>query len=172
MRRPFLMAAAVALLSGCGLIGFDEQKTGDATVPGGGITGTLLGALPAFGGLSTFDLTQNEDFQKNKGLVSSVKLTSLTMQISAPNTQDYSFLDTVDFFVASDGGTPVEVAHQENISTLGLAAPNPTLTFQLDDVELKPYVEGSTTTLTTTAGGRQPPQDTTLHLVAKFHISI
>jgi hypothetical protein len=98
-----------------------------------------------------------------------VKLTSLTLQITSPNNQDFSFLDSISFF-AQAVGPPVEVAHQTGIASMNLPAPNPTLSLQMDGPELVDDITAPSMTLTTQGSGRQPAQDTQLLATATFHV--
>lgn len=174
MVRGSLLLALALLAPACGLNTFDDSVTADTTVQGGGVVGQVLGTFPPMSGFNNFDFSQTQAFKNqntSKGAVSSVKLKSFTLQITAPNGQDFGFLDSIAFY-AEANGTKVRVAHKDNIASLGLKAPNPTLTLDLDDVELKPFVTADTMSLTTTANGRQPVQDTTIHAVADFKVTI
>jgi hypothetical protein len=168
-----LAALTLALLSSCHSPTFDDTVQGNATVPGSTL-GALLGALPPISGFSNFDFGQTQDF-KNQGVsksqVSSVKLTSMTVQITSPNNQDFSFLDSLEFDVTAPNQPQQKVAQVDNIQSLGLMAPNPTLVLQVDGVELQPYVTASTMSLTTTATGTQPSQDVELTATAVFDVT-
>lgn len=171
--RPLLVAAAAVALGACSnLVSFDVQQQGSTTVQGGGLVGQVLDVFPPMQGFNQFDLSQSQEFENHdarKDHVSSAKLTSFTLQITAPNDQDFGFLDSIEFY-AEANGTQVRVAHKSNISQLGLKAPNPTLQLDLDGAELAPFVKADKMSITATVNGRQPTHDTTILGTATFHI--
>jgi hypothetical protein len=171
-RSPSLLA--LTLLAAChGGPAFDVTAKADSTVPGSPL-GALISDLPLGASFTNFDLSQTQDF-KNQGVtkteVSSVKVTSLELQITSPNSQDFSFLDSLDFYATAQGLPQVRVAHKEGISSLGLKAPNPTLVMDLDGAELQPYVTAASMSLTTSANGHQPGQDTDIEATVVFHVT-
>jgi len=166
---------AALFTAGCGLNEFDVSQSGTATVAGASLLGQVLNTLPPMQGFNDFDLSQTQAFENQnaqKDHVSSTALTAFTLKITSPPSQDFGFLDTVAFFVSADGLPKVRVAHKEGIAALGLTAPNPTLTLDLDQVELAPYVKADSMNITAEVNGRQPSSDTALTAAATFHVKV
>jgi hypothetical protein len=174
MRVRLMGMAAVVLASGCGLTEFDVSAKGSTTIQGSTLLGSLLQAFPPAQGFTSFDVSQTQDFQNQhteKKYVKSAKLKALTLKITAPSDQDFNFLDSIQFF-AEANGTKTRVAHAENISAMGLKAPNPTLALTLDPVDLTPVVKADTMSITTEAQGRQPAKDTTVEIDLTLHLGV
>ncbi|MGC4120900.1 MAG: hypothetical protein QM765_41250 [Myxococcales bacterium] len=173
--KTVLLGFAVLSLSSCGgLIAFDVSQQGEATIPGSTLLGQVLGGIPGMQGLTSFDVSQSQEFENHnaeKGMVKSAKLSSLTLKITAPSDADFSFLDSIEFWAEADG-TSTRVAHKSGIASLGLKAPNPTLTLELDDVDLVAFIKADSMSITSKASGRQPSKDTTLQATAVFHVSV
>jgi len=169
------LAALVLLgLSSCGLNEFDVTQSGSTTISGGGALTNLLSTFPSVQGFNNFDFSQAQDFKNQnaqKSHVSSAKVKSFTLKLTAPNDESFGFLDTIAFFVEANGNK-VRVAHKENIASLGLNAPNPTLTLDLDDQELADFVKADTMTISTEVNGRQPTEDTTVTATIVFHVAV
>lgn len=171
MRFAPLVLAVV--LSGCGPFMFDAQMKGAATISGGPLGG-LLSAFPQANGFTSVDFSNNQDFKNNntsRDKVKTTRLNSLTLTITSPNTQDFGFLDSLEFTVKANGKEQ-KVATKTNISQLGLAAPNPTLSLDVIDTDLAEYVRSSDFTITTSGTGRQPRQDTNIDVNVKFTVGV
>ena len=99
----------------------------------------------------------------NANLVQSAKLSDLTLTITAPGGQTFSFLKDIQVLAVS-GGTETEIAHKYNVSSN-----DQTLSMDIDNVELKPYLTAQTMTLkavVTTATG------TTMDMTVRFDIKV
>ncbi len=173
-------AAAILLLipllvsCSCGVDVFDTQVKATTTLEGSsGILGLLEGLGP-MAGFTNIDFSANQDF-KNQGVtrddVDSVKITRLTLRITAPNDQDFRFLESLQFF-AEANGQKVLVAEKHGIDKLGLVAPNPVLEMEVKDVELAPFVTAPAMSLTTEGTGRQPAKDTTIEAVVDLRVDV
>src|SRR5579883_1452944 len=142
---------------------FDATVQGSSTVPGSPL-GSVLPTVPDFSGLTNFNFSQTQDFQ-NQGVTSqdvdSVKMKSLTLQLTSPNNEDFSWLDSLTFSAAAGNQTDV-IATKSGINQLGLAAPNPSFAMDVASVELKPYVTAPSMAITANGTGNAPPQDTTI----------
>jgi hypothetical protein len=168
--RTFALLCLLAL-AGCGLNEFDVTQSGSATVPGGGITAGLLNQFPPMQGFNSFDFSQSQEFKNEnaqKDHVSSAKLTAFTLNITAPSGGNFGFLQSIAFY-AEANGQKVRVAHKENIGSLPASS---TLSLDLDDVELAPFVKADTMSITTTATGQQPVSDTQITATAVFHVTV
>lgn len=168
-----LPVCALLSLVACAPPSFVAEVQGETTVPAApsGIF-TLLEAFPAIGGFSSLDFDQNQDFQ-NQGVtkeqVSSAKLQSLQLKVLSPADQDFSFLDTVEFY-AKAGDREVRVASKHNISSLGLKAPNPVLNLDLDEVELQPFITAPSMSISVRGRGRMPQKEVRLQADVKLEV--
>ncbi len=160
-------------LAGCEPGTFYTEVKGVTTVEGDpSPVSTLLGTFPAIGSFSNLDFNANQDFQ-NQGVstdqVSSVKVSSLTLKILSPNTQDFSFLDEISFF-AKVGDQEALIAQKLRIQSPPL--PNPVLELELTEVELQPFIAAPSMSIVVRGKGRVPPQDTTLEAEAQFRVGV
>lgn len=171
MRLSFLSLAFV--LVGCGPITFNTELKGEAVIQGSQL-GALLGAFPQLSGFSNINFDDNQDFKNNdarKANVKSLKVTELSLRIVSPSTQDFSFLQSLEFY-ARAGDQETKVAGKTGIDQLNLAAPNPTLTLDVVDAELVQYLQAPTMTIVTRGTGRQPPQETRLEATLKLLVGV
>src|SRR5690606_33951536 len=88
--RPLLVAGAALLLSACGPVIIQTQLTSSTEIEGAQdpLLGQLLGQFPGFEQFSNIDFDANQDLKKqgiSKDQVDSVKITSVTLTISAPD---------------------------------------------------------------------------------------
>lgn len=162
MRRRTLLAAAVALGTlGCQANVFRTEVKGETTIEGSALGG-LLNAFPTVAGFTNLDFDTNQDF-KNQGVtkdqVNSVKVESIQLKILAPNDQDFSFLESLQF-VARSGDRETLVAEKTGISQLALPAPNPVLVMDIKSAEIRDHVVAPSMSIIVRGKGRQPPQDT------------
>jgi hypothetical protein len=160
----------LSLLSGCGPITFTTTVTGEGTITGSPL-GALLSAFPTVGGFTNIDFAQNQDFQSNKttrAMVRSVKVTSLVARITAPADQKLDFLDSLELTAKAEGQADAVFAKKEGIAQAATQPPNASITFDVLDVDLAPYVRAPSTTLVLTGKGRQPAKDTTVEVTVKL----
>lgn len=105
MTRRLLALWVVLAFTGCGPIMFSTDLKGQATVQGSAL-GQLLSVFPQVGGFADLNFDQNADFKNNNAQrqhVKSMKATSFTITIVSPNSQDYAFLDSIEFAAKADG---------------------------------------------------------------------
>ncbi|MFO0593763.1 MAG: hypothetical protein U0228_00595 [Myxococcaceae bacterium] len=172
--RTLPALACLAALTACGPITFPAKLQGTADVEGSAL-GQLLSVFPQVGSFASLNFDENADFKNNKTTrdhVKSMRLTSLTVQIISPDTQDFSFLDSIEFDASADGLPTQRVASKANIGALGLKAPKPILVLDLDDVDVSPWVRAPTMTITTKGAGRQPGQTTRLEAKIDFIVGV
>ncbi|MBZ4415060.1 hypothetical protein [Myxococcus sp. RHSTA-1-4] len=174
MRLASLFAAAGLVgLVACAPASFTTEVKGESTVPAGppGVT-TLLNAFPAISSFAGMDFDQNQDF-KNRGVtkdeVTSVKVQSLTLKVLSPNDQDFTFLDTVEFY-ARAGDREERIAQRQDISRLNLRTPNPVLSLNVDDVELQPFVSAPTMSIIVRGRGVMPEREVRLQAVVTLEV--
>ncbi len=171
MRRTLLFLCAASALCACGPLQFETEVKG-TTVVTGSTLGGLLGVFPGVSGFSNIDFTQNQDFQNNKTSrdhVTSVRLTSLQVKITSPSDGDFSFLDSLQFFVRA-GDQESLVAEKTGIAGLKLPPPNPVLNFDILDLDLAKFVQQPTMSFIVRGKGRQPSKDTFLEATVKLRV--
>jgi hypothetical protein len=175
MNRTALLVLAVLPLVACRPDVFDVEVKGETTIEGD--PSPIPGLLNVFPGISSFngiDFSQSQEFQ-NQGVtkddVESVKATSIRLKIISPDTQDFDFLEQLQFF-ARAGDEEVLVGEKFGIDKLGLKAPNPVLELDLKDVELQPFVVAPSMSIVVRGRGRQPPQRTRLEATVNFDVQV
>ena len=170
-----LSVCAVLFLVACAPPSFVAEVQGETTVAAGppGVS-TLLEAFPSIASFGGLDFNQNQDF-KNQGVskeqVSSAKLKSIQLKILSPADQDFSFLDTLEFY-AKAGDREVLVAQKRNIASLGLKAPNPVLEMDLMGEELQPYITAPSMTISVRGKGRMPSKEVRLQATVKLDVQV
>src|SRR5919199_3064484 len=116
---PLLLAVALPALSGCEPNVFSVTVRGDTTVQGSALPDVLT-AFPAVGSFSNIDFNQSQEFQNQgvtKDQVKSVRAEYVQLKILSPDSQDFSFLQSIQFY-ARAGSTEEKVAEKNNIDTL------------------------------------------------------
>jgi hypothetical protein len=162
----------LGIVTGCGPITFTTTLSGEGTVQGSPL-GALLSAFPSIGGFTSIDFAQNQDFQNNKTtreMVRSVKVKSLVARIKSPAAAKFDFLDSLEFTAKAAGQRDVVFAKKEGIGQAATAPPNSTVTFDVVDLDLAPYVKQPAMTLELSGKGRQPSQDTTLEVTVQLQV--
>lgn len=169
MRALFL---PLALLSGCGPLPFTTQVKGEAVIQGSPL-GMFFNVFPPLSGFANLDFDQNQDFKNNdtaRAGVGSMKVTSFTLRVVSPPSQDFSFLETLEFTVKS-GDLEQKVAGKAGISGLGLSAPNPTLKLDLVDVDLVDFARAPMMSIIARGSGHEPAQETRVEATVKFMVT-
>lgn len=166
-----LSVAGIALsLATCdGLDTFHIGESSESVIPKGTLLEQFAGDL-GFGGFLNMDLSQNQEL-KNQGVekhqVDSVYMTALTLTITSPAGSDFTFIDELEFYVASEGLPTVRIAHGGPF-TAGEGA----VSLELDDVDLAPYVTADSMNITSDATGRRPAEDTTIRGDMAFAVDV
>ncbi|MDP1822607.1 MAG: hypothetical protein Q8L48_05175 [Archangium sp.] len=171
MRLALVFASL--FISACGPLTFTTEMKGDATIAGSPF-GQLLSAFPQAASFASIDFSQNQDFKNNntsRDKVKTTKVTALSLKIVSPNSQDFGFLDSLEFSVKA-GDKTQKIATKTDIASLGLAAPNPTLNLDLIDADLGEYVRSSGFSIITSGAGRKPAQDTQIEINVKFLVGV
>ncbi|MDP1825150.1 MAG: hypothetical protein Q8L48_17965 [Archangium sp.] len=171
MRALFLSFAALAFA--CGPLPFTTEMKGEAVIQGSPL-GQFFNVFPPLSGFANLDFDQNQDFKNNdatRAMVKTMKVTSLTLRIVSPPSQDFSFLESLEFAVKS-GDLEEKVASKTAIDRLGLAAPNPTLKLDVVNVDLAAFVHAPTMSIITRGTGHQPAQETRLEATVKFQVGL
>jgi hypothetical protein len=152
------------MVAACGLIHFDvSQDIPAQTVPGSPLGGLLPAALFQFP--LSIDLAQQTAAQKT-GPAKSVTLKSITLQVTMPAGQDFSFLDSLSISIGGSGLPDLEIAHLSPVP----AQPQISLTV-VPGVDLLPYIKAGAT-LKASASGHAPAHDVTFDgkVVVTVHV--
>lgn len=152
---PFCFAFALAACGG--LDTFTIEQTAQTTVSGASILEQLAGDL-GFDDLATFDVTENETLANQgvtKNQIDSVTISTLSLRVLSPMDGDFTFLDSLEFFVSSGD------MQTERIASGGPFAMGDSEVFMnIDMVELVPYATADSMMITTQVEGRRPDQET------------
>ncbi len=157
---PLMVVLGVVLSVGCSAlpVTFDAHARGQTVVPKGTAIEQLVGGL-GFSQFTALDLSQSQEFKNNnvqKKHVSSASLKSLTLDIKAPEAQNFDFLESIGFYVEAPGQP------RKRIATKQVSKGVRSIKCDVDDVDLGPYVRADSMTITTSVKGRRPNADTTV----------
>ena len=172
--RTVVLVPALMALSACGANVFPVEVSGETTIAGDPSPfSALLGAFN-IGSFANIDFNQTQEFQNQgvtKDQVESVKTDYIRLKIISPETQDFSFLENLQFY-ARAGDQEVLVASKSGIDKLGLKAPNPVLELDVTDAELQPFVTAPSMSIIVRGKGRMPPQDTRLEANVGLNVTV
>ena len=164
---PCLLVFLLVCVTACNpTVEFDVDVDSEATVERGSVLEGLLEAF-AFGDFVNMDVSSTSEFENHhaeKERVVNARLVRATLTITAPEQQDFDFIEHIAFFVSAPGQPEREVASKQ--------VPRDVRSFELEmpDLDLAPYVRADTMSLTTEVTGRRPSEDTTLRAALRFHI--
>jgi hypothetical protein len=173
--RAVALVPALIALTACGANVFPVEVTGESTIRGDPtpLVPDLLGAFN-IGSFSNIDFNQTQEFQNQgvtKDQVESVKTDYIQLKIVSPDTQDFSFLESLQFF-AQVGDQEVLVAEKMGIDQLDLRPPNPVLELDVTDAELQPFVVAPAMSIVVRGKGRLPPQETRLEARVGLDVTV
>jgi hypothetical protein len=138
----FAWLVALTALTACGLDEFDiDQPVPEQAIQGSGIPAPLAALFPL---PLDLDLQEKIDEQKDAGSVEKITLASLHLTITATrrpagDTDDWSFVESIDVFVASTkSGTTLPEVKIASVANPGAVE---IMEFAVADVDLRPYVE-------------------------------
>ena len=156
------------MLFGCSsLLTISIEETATTTVEGGTVLEDLLGDL-GFDEFVTMDLTSSEELQ-NQGVepgdIAESALTLLELSVIEPEGGDLSFLESMAVSVSSPEVASVLVAAQDTFPE-GVS----TVAFDLEDVDLTPYIVSQALSLTTEVSASRPEEDTVVE--ARFVLDV
>jgi len=140
--RSVISLLACTVVSACSIADFDlDEPIPEQTVPGTPIPGPLASLFPI-----PINLDLESQIQQHEtGPIDGVTLSALSLTITATDrpsgdTDDWSFVDSIDVFVESTkSGTTLPKVKIASVSSPGAVQ---TMTFDVDGgVNLKPYIE-------------------------------
>ena len=162
-----LLIAVVWVACDATLTTIEIEEESSATIPEGTLLEDLLGNL-GFDSFLDMDITQAEELQ-NQGVqdedIHGVYLTQLELEVSSPAGGDFSFLESVNFYVEAPDLDRVHVA-----SCTAFTDGGSLVSFDLMDVDLHDYVVSESMTLTSEVTGHRPDDETTVE--ARFALDI
>lgn len=160
---------AAVLLLACQLTVYSTTITESAStvVPKGTLLETLVDDM-GFGDFLNMDLTEAQELQ-NQGVepgdIKEVYLVDFVLAATDPPGADLAFLESLEVWVEAPGLQRVMVASQTEFPP-GV----PEIAFDLEDVDLTPYVVSESMTFETVVSGHRPPDDTTVE--ATFSVEL
>ncbi len=103
----------------------------------------------------------------NPKLVKSVKLNQLTLTITSPQGQTFTFLQNISAYISTDSLPEVEIASKQSIpDTVGAQ-----LSLDINNVELKNYLLSNQVKLRITCADKQMlGQQVTVNIYSKFFV--
>lgn len=108
-----------------------------------------------------------ENNNTNTDLVESVKLTQLTLNLETPDSGDFDFLNDIAIYINADGQEERLIASRVSIPEDG----SRTLELDVEDTELKAYIQGDTYTLRTeTTTDQTIESDHEIEIYTKFRV--
>jgi hypothetical protein len=160
---------AVVALTGCGIADFDvTQGIPEQVVQGSSIPAPLTALFPL---PLSLDLNQKIKAQ-NTGPIGTITLSSLALTITKTSeppgdTDDWSFVTSVDVFVESTkSGTTLPKVKIASVSSPGAVQ---VMNFKVESVDVKPYIdEGSQ--VDTSGTGTVPPDDVSYNGTSTFTV--
>jgi len=163
-----LLFISFFLLNGCAAlpITFDVPVSSKSTIEQKSLVEKVIGSF-GFNDFTSFDITQSQEFKNNnaeKKHVHKARIKSFTLTIIAPTTQNFDFLTELSFFVEAPGLEKKRIAHKKVPKGVK------TFKFDLDDVELKPYVQSDKISITANVKGNRPDKETTIEAKIVFAI--
>lgn len=165
--RPLI---AILLCAGCSdIVDFDiSQEMPEQRVQGSPLPGPLTALFPL---PLDLDLASKIE-QRESGPIDSITIASLSLSITdtarmGGDTDDWAFVESIRVFVKSSRqGSSLPRVEIASVSAPGAVT---TMTFQVTDVNIKPYVdEGSI--VESEGSGTLPPDDVTYDGAAVFTV--
>ncbi len=140
---PLFALLLLFSVSGCekveDLLRFSFHDTADITIPSQSFISTGLLKIPS----PEVQTSSQQAFENNNTqakYVKEAKLTALTLSITSPQGQTFSFLNEIKLYISAPNQPEVLVASKSNIpNTIGRE-----LVLDVTNVNLKPYVQGET----------------------------
>ncbi len=168
MRKTSAWGAAAGLVAcGAKLFTIHVEDSATTEVPRGTLVEALLDDV-GFDDFVEMDLTTATELQ-NQGVepgdIREVTLDLFELEATDPPGADLSFLESMELWVEAEGLPPVLVASAEEFPE-GVAV----VTFDLETVDLTPYVVSEAMTFSTVTRGHRPAADTTVE--ARFDVAV
>lgn len=149
IKKTIFIAIISSILFSCDKVAefteFDIDYQSNITIPSSvGINVPLDITTPQIESNSSSTFEENNT---SEDLVDEIKLSSLTMTITSPSSADFSFLESIDIYLSSEGLDDIKLAWKDPVpSSTGV-----TLTLETTDVDMKEHIFNDTFTLKVTS---------------------
>ncbi|MAO82287.1 MAG: hypothetical protein VX405_11390 [Myxococcota bacterium] len=169
MKAKFLLSGMLGLIGCGGLDTFPIEVTSESQVEGGSLIEQWVGDL-GFGGFLNLDISSHESLA-NQGIkpeqIDSVRLTEMRLEITSPDAQDFTFIESLEFLAEAP-------ELEQKLVAFGGPFTEGESIIILDrtDLELAPYATAETMSITTNVTGRRPPQDTTIKAFLRLDVDV
>lgn len=170
MERRFPIALALVTVLACQAKLFKISVADESTsvVPGATLFTELLPDELGFDEFLDMDITESEELA-NQGVepgdIKDVALVDFVLRATSPADADLSFLSRLEVFVEAPGVPRALVASQREFPE-GVKE----VAFELETLDLTPYVVSESMTFTVEATGQLPSEDTTV--VAAYEVEV
>ena len=174
MKQSISMPIALLTILSCSdgeLFVLPIEESAEATVPAADpLTGNLVDLVGdlGFSQFSEMEISESEELQ-NQGVapgdITTVTLLSFDLEVSSPEGGDLSFLSSVNVYVNAAEEEQLLIAHLDSFPE-GESA----VTFDLETVELAPYVLSDSMSISTDVLGTLPEEETVV--VAQFALEV
>ncbi|HWB63388.1 MAG TPA: hypothetical protein VG603_07760 [Chitinophagales bacterium] len=116
----------------------------------------------------TTNATQNFESNNTRAdLVKSIKLNQMSLNITSPQGQTFSFLQSVSVYISAPNLPEVEIAGKQNIPSNAGSQ----LSLDVNDVELKSYISSDSIQLRVSSTSNQIlTQDVYIDVYSKFYV--
>lgn len=162
------------LLSACSVVdaiadldNFEITLKEQTVIAGGGLVTDLLGEV-GFTGLNEFNIEDNQEFQNKdipKNNIEWTRVRDLDLTVIDPDSNTFAFVDSILFFIDSPNHEKAALASSGEVAdTLQ------TINFNLENLDIAPYLKDESMSITTQFFGQQPRENTTVEIEMKLEI--
>lgn len=166
-QRSTWIGLAIVVACGGTLFSIRIEETTTITISEASLVESLLTDI-GFEEFTSLDLTDSEELQ-NQGVepgdIRETFLVEFSLEAVDPPGSDLSFIDALEVYVEAPDLPRVLIASQDSFP-MGEAL----IDFELEGIDLTPYVVSQSMTLTTDAAGRRPDEATQVE--ALFALSV
>lgn len=167
-RLPILVGLVGVLACQAKLFKISVADESNSVVPGETLFTELLPDDLGFDDFLDMDITESQELA-NQGVedgdIKDVALVDFLLRAVDPADADLSFLSRLEVFVEAPGVPRARIASQTEFPE-GVRE----VAFELEAVDLTPYVVSESMTFTVDATGQLPPEDTTI--VAAYEVEV
>lgn len=165
-----MLVLLVSILTGCekleDMIRFNFQDTAEIVIPSQTFISTGFLKIPS----PEIQTSSKQAFANNNTeakYVKEAKLTELKLSITTPQSQTFSFLNEIKIYISAPNHPEVLIASKTNIpATIGRE-----LLLDVQDVNLKPYIQGESYSIRTEAKVDEVNSQE-VKIIADMHFSV
>lgn len=157
-RLTLITLLASLLLAGCSALPLpiNVHLTDSTSVERGTALEQVIGGME-FANFAALDISQSQELQNlyvGKSAIKSARVKILELSVLEPAEQNFDFIQEMSFFVEAEGQPAQRIAHREVPRNARF------FRFEIDEVDLTPYIMAETMQITTKVKGRRPDHDT------------